>query len=48
MAFSASEEDPSNSDHKQKLGKVLDEIIEEVYETYGNSDDEEPGAEENK
>jgi len=37
MAFANGEEHIA----KRNRGKVLDEIIEEVYETYGNMDDEE-------
>ena len=37
MSFSNNEEDNA----KRNRGRVLDEIIEEVYETYGNLDEEE-------
>ena len=38
MAFAGADDEDSA---KRNRGKVLDEIIEEVYETYGNLDDEE-------
>ena len=43
MSFSASEVSNNNEEGSARLnrGRVLDEIIEEVYETYGNMDDEE-------
>ena len=41
MSFSNSGATSEEASAKRNRGRVLDEIIEEVYETYGNLDDEE-------